>query len=92
MQPFAPLFPLGQVLHQQARGLYTRSVGTHGAANKRGHLFGLIEIALASFGQAVTFERNNSLIASLAAGKIESDGEIALAEQCEERRIGAQFG
>jgi hypothetical protein len=92
VQAFASFFARGQMLHQHPCRAHARFVRAYRAADQRGHLFGLVEIALAGFGEAVPFERDDTLIPPLVAGKVESDREIALAEQREERGVRAQFG
>ena len=87
VEALAAFLAFGKVLHQQARCTHLLAIRTHCRPDQRGHLLGLVEIALARLGQAVTLERNDALVATLAACKVEGDRKVALAEQREERGI-----
>ena len=91
MQPLAPVFALGQMLHQQAASDAALAVAAHRHPDQRRHLLGLGKIALARLGQRGAFKRDNPLIALLGAGHIKRDRQIALAKQRIERGIDAQL-
>ncbi len=92
VQPLAPLLALGQMLQQQAARDHAICGACHADPHQAGYLLGLGEIGLRRLTQARPLQRHDALIALADRGEIEGDGEITLAEQREQRRIGRQFG
>ncbi len=93
VQPLAAFLALGQVLEEQA----ARDGAAVGPladpdAQQAGNLLRLDEIALGGGRQRIAVERHDALIAFAGHRQVEGDRQIALAEQCEQRRIGGQLG
>src|SRR5512139_1830107 len=91
VEPFATLLPFREVLEHEAAGHPAPLVLRYGKADDRGNLLRLGEIALGSLRQPVPFQRDDSLVALLGRRLIESDRQVALAKQAEERRIGTSL-
>ena len=92
VEPLAAVLALRQMLDEQPAGDAAAARLAHAQPDHRRDLFGLDEIALRRLGQAVAVERNDALIAFVAARLIEGDRQIAGAEQREQAGIGARLG
>src|SRR5436190_21817463 len=87
VQPVATFLALGQMLEHHPAGDPARLILPGGKPDDRRNLLRLGEIALRGLAQALTSQRNDPLAALLGRRLVESDRQIALAEEREERRV-----
>src|SRR5690606_136875 len=81
VKPLAPLLALGEVLKQKTAGDGSSVVKSHRRANQRRNLLAPREVSFDRGRKRFPLERDHALIAMLAFRRLESDREVADAEQ-----------
>src|SRR3546814_10987404 len=90
VKPIAPFLPLRQMLDEDAAGDMAGVVD--GEAHEARYLLGLAEEALRGLGERIALQRHDALVAPAAPLWTQGAGEIALAEQAEQRGEGRHMG